>query len=102
MNELPEIIEMSVPESAWAMWSRASNVDTKGRCNCGHEGLGPAWHDGACPGAKVALIDKVTELLSELWLQWGANHYMRCGPLVDDTCPAGELCEWMLPKSLQF
>ena len=61
-----EIVEMSDGESAWALWTHSSDVDTGGYCTCGHEGLGPAWHTTDCRGANYALTHKVRELFIAL------------------------------------
>jgi hypothetical protein len=98
-SDLPEIEEMSVPESAYVMWSHAAGIDTKGRCDCGHEGLGPAWHTGDCRGANAALVDKAQELTRELWDQWTSNHAEHCG---DSACDQVNCRDWPLPKGLQF
>lgn len=106
-NDLPEIDVMSVAESAWAMWSHASDVDTHGRCNCGHEGLGAAWHTHDCRGANAALQDKVIALLEELHDEWRSGHENSCGGIDDDgTCPYAKLpggkCHYPMPPSLRF
>lgn len=72
-----EIVEMPDGESAWALWSSSSDVDTGGCCTCGHEGLGPAWHLYGCPGAEYALRRKVRELFIELHDGDGRDHPMR-------------------------
>lgn len=50
-----EIVDMTPAEEAWVMWATSCDVDTGGRCECGHEGLGVDWHLSDCPGAVHAL-----------------------------------------------
>lgn len=54
-----EIVEATSAEAAWAAWAMSCDVDTGGRCTCGHEGLGIDWHVGGCPGAEHALRRKL-------------------------------------------
>ena len=105
-SDLPEIEEMSVPESAWVEWKHSQDVDTGGLCDCGHEGLGIGWHSGSCPGATFALVTRVQKLIHELHAEWISGHENLCGG-VDDygTCiyvkRAGDSCHHPLPPSLQ-
>jgi hypothetical protein len=67
-DDLPEGVRFMTPaEEEWATWAMAQNgVDTDGRCNCGHEGMGVSWHTGDCRGANYALTRKVGELINRL------------------------------------
>ena len=65
-NNSVEIVEMSDGESAWALWANSQDVETYGLCKCGHEGLGPAWHEAGCRGSYEALWRKVYELFIQL------------------------------------
>jgi hypothetical protein len=62
-----EMIEVSEGESAWALWVNGHEADTGGLCKCGHEGLGPGWHEGDCPGSYEALWRKVRELFIQIY-----------------------------------
>lgn len=59
-----EIPEMTDAETDWAYWVMSQDVDTGGRCTCGHEGLGIDWHLSGCPGVEHALRQKVHALLA--------------------------------------
>ena len=61
-----EIDEVDGGESDWIMWLHGHTADTGGLCECGHEGLGPAWHNHNCPGAYEALWRKTRELFIAL------------------------------------
>jgi hypothetical protein len=64
---LPEIVEMTPGESEWSLWMMSSDVDTGGKCGCGHEGLGPSWHHFDCRGANYALANKLRELFIQIY-----------------------------------
>jgi hypothetical protein len=50
------IEELDEGEARWIEWINAqSGVATPG-CNCGHTGMGVAWHVTECPGAHRALM----------------------------------------------
>jgi hypothetical protein len=66
-ENLPEVVEMTEGESAWALWVHGQDADTGGLCECGHEGLGPGWHEHDCPGGYEAIWRKVRELFIQLY-----------------------------------
>ena len=61
-----EIVEMTPAESAWHEWAMSQDIDTGGKCVCGHEGLGIDWHAFDCRGANHALRQKVLEMFGRI------------------------------------
>lgn len=100
----PAVVEMTIPEGAWTMWSMASDVDTNRMCDCGHEGLGPAWHLATCRGANWALGTKVRELMDELYAEWVAAHDAVCEKVGDTgVCRYRDgSCRYPLPPGLRL
>jgi hypothetical protein len=64
-----DIVELSDRDADWVFWpeSHGPDVDTGGLCDCGHEGLGPAWHLNDCPGVLHAWRARAKVLHDALW-----------------------------------
>lgn len=61
-----EIVEMTPGESAWHKWAMSTDVDTRGECTCGHEGLSLDWHSFDCRAADNLLRRKTLELFGRV------------------------------------
>lgn len=59
------IEELSEGEARWIEWLHAQNGVATVGCNCGHPGMGVAWHVTECPGAHRALMAKAREAFTE-------------------------------------
>jgi hypothetical protein len=78
-----DIHELSPREDDWVFWPRPGvAVDTGGKCNCGHEGLGPDWHVSNCPALVFLWRNRARELHDRLWDMW---EHVRSGKPIDAT-----------------